>query len=106
VSDQDARIGKNEALFREVNERIDQLQTGLGEPNTFAIVCECGAASCTERFSITHDDYRALRQDVHRFAVVPGHERLDLERVVAERPGYVVVEKTDPEAAEAAERTA
>ena len=106
MSDQTERIGMNEALFREVNERIDQLQGDLGDTSTFDIVCECGTAACTERFRITSDEYSALREDVHRFAVVPGHERPELERTVAERAGYVVVEKTDPDAAEVAEQTA
>jgi hypothetical protein len=99
-------MGMNEALFREVNERIDQLQVDLGGANTFEIVCECGVAACTERFSITSDEYRALRQDVHRFAVVPGHEQPEIERMIEKRAGYFVVEKTDPDAAEAAEETA
>ncbi len=96
----------NEALFREVNERIEQLQGDFGGANTFDIVCECGVAECTERFSITSDEYQALRQDVHRFAVVPGHERPELESTVERRAGYLVVEKTDPDAARAAEETA
>jgi hypothetical protein len=106
MSDQTARIGMNEALFREVNERIDQLQDDPGGVNTFFIVCECGTAACTERFSITHDEYRTLRENDRRFAVMPGHERPDVERVVAKRDGYFVVEKTDPDAAEVAEKTA
>jgi hypothetical protein len=106
VSDQGERIGMNEALFREVNERIDQLQNDLGGGSIFTIVCECGDADCTERFEITQDQYRALREDVHRFAVVPGHERPELERTLVRRADYLVVEKTDPDAADAAEETA
>jgi hypothetical protein len=106
LSEQTERIGMNETLFREVNERIDKLQVGQDEPETFDIVCECGSASCTERFPITQDEYRALREDVHWFAVVPGHERPDLERTIERRKDYIVVEKTDPDAAEAAEKTA
>jgi hypothetical protein len=105
VSDRSERIGMNEALFREVNERIDQLQADLGGANTFEIVCECGTADCMERFSITSDEYEVLRQDDHRFAVVPGHERPEVERTVEKRAGYLVVEKTDPDAARAAEET-
>jgi hypothetical protein len=106
VSDRSERIGMNEALFREVNERIEQLQTDAAGANTFKIVCECGALDCTERFLITSAEYHALRQDVHRFAIVPGHERPELERTIDEREGYNVVEKTDPDAAKAAEETA
>ena len=101
-----SRIGQNEALFREVNERIEGLQSNLGIAGTFYVVCECGTAACTERFAITRADYLALRDDRRRFAVVPGHQAPEVERTVAERDGYLVVEKTDPEAVEAAEETA
>jgi hypothetical protein len=96
----------NEALFREVNERIDQLQGDLGTVSSFEIVCECGVATCTERFSITNDEYRKVRADDLQFAVVPGHEQPDIERTVARHADYLVVLKTDPDAAEAAEETA
>ena len=42
MSDRGARVGVNEALFREVNDRIDELQVDLGGARTFEIVCECG----------------------------------------------------------------
>ena len=106
MSDQSKRVGVNEALFREVNERIDQLQDELGTGSTFEIVCECGDAACVERLTITSDGYEELREDVHRFAVMPGHERPDVERTVERRDGYLVVEKTDPDAARAAEKLA
>jgi hypothetical protein len=106
VSDRGERVGVNEALFREVNERIEDLQEHLGQGRSFEIVCECGDAECMERFAITNDAYAALRSDVHRFAVVPGHELPDLERTVERHESYSVVEKADPEAAEAAEKLA
>ena len=106
MRDRGTQVGVNEALFREVNERIDDLQGAIGRPETFEIVCECGDASCVERFRITAPEYDALRRDVHRFAVVPGHEVPGIERAVERHASYVVVEKTDPEAAEAAEKLA
>jgi hypothetical protein len=106
MSDRTERIGMNEALFREVNERIEQLQEDTAGLDTFDIVCECSALDCTERFAITSADYKALRQDAHLFAVVPGHEQRDVERTIERRGAYTVVEKTDPDAARAAEQTA
>jgi len=106
VSDYSERIGMNEALFREVNERIETLQDDLAAPGTFMIVCECGRRDCMERFPITNEEYRELRSDGLQFAVVPGHELPDVERVIATRGGYLIVVKTDPDAAEVAERTA
>jgi hypothetical protein len=106
MSDQDVRVGMNEALFREVNERIENLQDELGGGSSFEIVCECGNADCIERFPITDEAYESLRRDARLFAVVPGHQLPDIERTVETHDGYLVVEKTDPEAVHVAEETA
>jgi hypothetical protein len=106
VSDRGARVGVNESLFREVNERIEDLHEQLGDAQSFEIVCECGDGECMERFAITNGAYAELRSNDRRFAVVPGHELPELERTIERNDRYVVVEKTDPEAAEAAENMA
>ena len=106
MSGRGERVGVNEALFREVNERIDQLHDDLGGASAFEIVCECGDASCIQRFTIENGAYQALRRHSRRFAVVPGHEQPDVERTVEERGTYLVVEKTDPGAIRAADATA
>jgi hypothetical protein len=106
MSDRGHRVGVNEALFREVNDRIDELQGDLGRLSTFEIVCECGNSECLERFTISAGDYADVRRDVHNFAVVPGHEAPDIELVVVRRERYFVVRKTDPDAAKAAEEMA
>ena len=106
MSERGERVGVNEALFREVNERIEDLQSDLGQLPSFEIVCECADPACVERFTIDSDDYTALREDVHHFAIVPGHELPDVERVVERHEAYLVVEKTDPDAAKAAEEMA
>jgi hypothetical protein len=106
MNDRGERVGVNEALFREVNERIEDLQEQLGQARTFDIVCECGDGACMERFAITNAAYESLRSNARRFAVVPGHEMPELERTVERHDAYVVVEKTDPEAAAAAEEFA
>jgi hypothetical protein len=106
MSERGERVGVNEALFREVNERIEGLQKDLGQPPRFEIVCECSDPGCVERFTITADEYAALRRDVHYFAVVPAHTEPGVERVVERHEDYLVVEKTDPDAAKAAEEMA
>jgi len=106
VSDQTERIGANEALFREVNERISRVEEQFGQTQAFEIVCECGRPDCDERFQITHAAYRRLRSDPLHFAVVPGHELPEVEKLVERHETYLVVEKTEDEAAEVAEETA
>ena len=91
------RVGKNEALFREVNERIRDVS---GEFIAFdgdaplQFVCECSEEGCNEAVVLTLPEYEAVRADPTHFIVAPGHlwEPHD-ERVVKEAASYVVVEK-------------
>jgi hypothetical protein len=101
-----ARIGLNEATFREVNESIDKLQRGFGATKTIDIVCECGSAECMERLTITQDAYARIRSDATLFALVPGHDMPDVESVVEEGDGYVVVKKHEGTPARVARETA
>jgi hypothetical protein len=88
------RIGLNEAVFREINEQLQQLAEQFrfrDEP--LDLVCECGNAECEERIRLAAADYQLLRADPAQFAVVPGHELEDVETVVRGGPGYAVVRK-------------
>ena len=88
------RIGENEILFREVNERVESLNEAFNAfTERFSIVCECGQLSCVERISMTLSEYEAVRADPTTFAIVPGHEIPDVETVIAERGEYAVVMK-------------
>jgi hypothetical protein len=88
------RIGQNEALFREINESLEELDDRFSDPTEqFVIVCECGDERCTDRISLPHREYQELRSDARQFAIVPGHEAVDVETVTAHRDGYNVVRK-------------
>lgn len=89
------RVGKNEVVFREVNERINEVT----REGTAEYLCECGYATCTETIQMTVADYEAVRADPTTFAVLPGHEIPDVEDVVAQSDGFVVVRKKAGEAA-------
>jgi hypothetical protein len=92
--ERDARIGRNEALFREINERLNALQEtfdSLTEQADF--VCECGDVTCGEQITMSLDDYARLRSNPTWFAIKPGHEEHDVEDVVEKRRGYDIVRK-------------
>ena len=95
MSEREARIGNNERLFREVNERISRIQEDFGQTHTFDIVCECGAQGCLERITLTHEEYRQLRANPRTFAIVPGHEADDVDDIVERHERYYVVEKKE-----------
>jgi hypothetical protein len=90
------RLAHNESLFRRANERISahaEQRPDVAPGTPIAFYCECANADCTERVTMTELEYEALRSDPTHFAVVDGHEFLELERVVERRASYVIVEK-------------
>ena len=97
MEDRFARQARNEALFREVNERIAQLgeraQASLPD-GTVDFVCECGdEGGCGQRVRVPRDVYERVRSQDDRFVVRPGHETLEIERAVEWTDDYVVVDK-------------
>jgi hypothetical protein len=99
VGAREERVARNETLFREVNERIKQVNVALATVEATDFLCECGDESCTKPISLTMAEYEAVRAEATHFAVVPGHVVPDIERVLAEHGRYSVVAKTDPDAA-------
>lgn len=100
------RVGRNEAIFRHVNERLSDLnETLVAFTDKMQIVCECGDGGCIERISMTVEQYEALRADSRRFAVVKGHELPGVETVVETHDAYAVVEKRPGIPARIAEQT-
>jgi hypothetical protein len=97
------RVARNETLFREVNERIKQVNAALAAVEETDFLCECGDQACTEPIALTLAVYEAVRQDATHFAVVPGHVFPEIEIVLLENDRYSVVAKVDPDAAEVAE---
>ena len=94
------RIGRNEDLFRKVNDQIEGVNEAFGAiTGTMSILCECGTLDCIEQIDLTIDQYRELRADATRFAVRPGHEIPDVERIVKRQDGYFVVQKAEGETA-------
>ena len=90
------QIARNEALFRNVNERVRDLAASFAseaEPEPVAFVCECGSSVCAATIVLTVGEYEQVRSDPAQFMVVSGHETPDVEVVVARHEGYDVVRK-------------
>jgi hypothetical protein len=98
------RIGLNEAVFREFNERLEEVGRGF-DLRMLDLVCECGDAECTERIRMSVEEYEQLRTDPRQFAVVPSHEAPDIEDVVERKGDYDVVYKRAGGPAELARET-
>ena len=97
------RRALNENVFREMNERLEQLGEEFGDA-AVEFLCECADPACSEALSVPVSVYEAVRDHARWFLLVPGHQREGVERVVEEHLGYLVVEKLG-EAGEVAEET-
>jgi hypothetical protein len=86
------RAAKNEALFREVNERVKEVAEGFGS-DTVGAVCECSSPTCGATIQVTFSEYEAVRAHGDRFALLEGHEDLSIERVIDGNERFILVEK-------------
>jgi hypothetical protein len=92
----EARLARNEVMFRAINERIRELAARFQQTpdETLAFVCECADETCVERIHLTTEQYDAVRAIPARFVVVPGHEATPLvERVIYRSEQFVIVRK-------------
>lgn len=87
------RLAKNEAFFRQVNERINEAAAGMQGEQAYTFLCECSDPSCTERLSLTRIEYEDVRSKPTRFVLAPGHLAPEIEHVIEREGDHVVVEK-------------
>jgi hypothetical protein len=96
IDPREQRIARNEALFREVNERVQEVSSET-PPDRIEFLCECGDKECTESVFLTRTEYERVRSDPLLFVVKPGHAIFDVEYVVAEDERFQTVRKHEDE---------
>ncbi len=96
IEQRQVRAAQNQALFREVNERLE----GIAETFQFVadrtvFACECARESCSEQIALSVDEYETLRRNGNRFAVKASEEHVfsEVERIVERHDQYWVVQK-------------
>lgn len=91
---QEERLALNEALFRDVNERIREISDTFEQADaTYDFLCECSDPSCSERVVLTPAEYEHVRAEPTRFVVAKGHALPEIESVVEQARDHVIVEK-------------
>src|SRR3978361_2291529 len=92
----EARLARNEVMFRAINERIRELAARFAQTpsDSLGFVCECSDETCVERVHLTTEQYDDVRAIPARFVVRPGHEATPLvERVIYRSDEFVIVRK-------------
>jgi hypothetical protein len=92
------RIAENQSAFRDANEDIELTAEKMRLYGSLVpFICECPRPQCSEIVRMTLEEYEEVRAHPTRFATLPGHQDIAVERgvarVVEERPQYVVAEK-------------
>ena len=103
VDAREERLVENEAMFRRINERIEEIAQaqGAADGHVYEFLCECSNADCTLRVPLSSTAYEFVRRDPTQFVVAPGHDLPEIEAVVFRTQDYQVVRKQG-EAAEVA----
>jgi hypothetical protein len=93
-TERELRAAQNQILFRSVNDRILELGEKLsGSTPELDFACECVDDSCIEKIRLSPQRFLAIESDANRFIVLRGHEIPEVEDIVAERDGFLIVAK-------------
>src|SRR5512132_132004 len=89
------RIAKNDATFRDANERIAAAAGAYGLDFPVPFICERADPTCSQIVPLELGHYEKIRAVSRHFLNTPGHDAAaqGAAVVVAERDGYVIVEK-------------
>lgn len=90
------RAAQNQALCREVNERIESLHDNLHIQSTFRdFICECALPQCSEPIHLTVPEYESVRADANLFVISPSEAHIlpDVEDVIDRFDRYWTVKK-------------
>jgi hypothetical protein len=99
VTEREARLAKNEVLFRGVNEKVREVRGESAGPESLVqFICECGRGDCVEQVELTLVEYERVRSEPECFVLKPGHELLDVEFVSERNERFLVVRKQEEEA--------
>lgn len=98
--DRAQRLRENEDLMERLNARmletVEEIREEADEDpdEPFGFFCECSSLACRERVLVRPSRWLEVHRDPDRFVLVPGHEIPDIERVVDQEQGYLIVRKT------------
>jgi hypothetical protein len=94
MQSREERIARNDATFRDANEKIAEAASDYEWDGRVPFICECATESCTLIVNLSLAEYEDVRSAPTRFFVAPGHQASEgAVSVLDEREGYVVLEK-------------
>ena len=92
VGFREERVARNEVAVREINEAIEETDTRPAS-SFIHVLCECGVEDCERVLAITRPVYERVRGDARQFVILPPHLISEVEDVVLESDGFLIVAK-------------
>jgi hypothetical protein len=91
--ERELRVAQNQRLFRSVDDRILELGGKLDGSalQELDFACECADTTCVDKIQLTAMDFGEI--DENQFIVLRGHEVPEVEDVIAEREGFLIISK-------------
>ena len=93
MTQSEARAARNEAHFREANERLGEKRIQLDADGLTPFICECSDPACTELIRLTLAEYEHVRSNPTWFVTASGHDA-DFGTAAQEHDRYAIVEKS------------
>jgi|SRR5207302_8062991 len=92
TAERELRAAQNQMMFRQVNDRIKELsETVGGSRPELDFSCECADGTCAEKIRMSFQQFVAIESDENQFIVLRGHEVPEVEDVIGEREGFLIV---------------
>ena len=93
-AERELRAAQNQMMFRSVNDRIMEAGEKVGDSTEgLDFSCECADDMCVEKIRLSPHQFLGIESEVNRFIVLRGHELPEVEDVIAERDGFLIVSK-------------
>jgi hypothetical protein len=97
MQSREQRIARNDATFRDANERIAEVASDYEGVEQVPFICECATESCTVIVKLSLAEYEEVRSAPTRFFVAPGHQVCEgVVTILEDHERYVVLEKEGP----------
>ena len=92
----EARIERNNRIFREANEKIRaSADRYAAELERIPFICECANPNCMKILRLTREQYGEVRNDERHYFTAVGHEAAEgvRARVVSHNDDHLIIEK-------------
>ena len=87
------RNARAQVVYREVNDRIRELDEAFQRHGRIEVLCECGRG-CAERLEVPVEEYDRARLESTYFLVATPHVAHEVDRVIEDHGSWLLVEAT------------